>query len=138
METYSPKKFLALLQNGSQPAISDLKIVDDLSKNFHLPNPVINVLVDYVLSKNNNILSRPLCEKIGASLAREGVTTTIDAMNYLTRVMKKTTKKNTSNRSEKPEEKPNITANKKEEKPVNWDQLLDDIDDGEGGDDGKA
>ena len=138
METYSPKKFLALLQNGSQPAISDLKIVDDLSKNFHLPNPVINVLVDYVLSKNNNILSRPLCEKIGASLAREGVTTTIDAMNYLTRVMKKTTKKATSNRSEQIEEKSNITANKKEEKPVNWDQLLDDIDDGEGGDDGKA
>ena len=138
METRSPKQFLALLQNGSQPAISDLKIVDDLSKKFHLPNPVINVLVDYVLMKNNNILSRALCEKIGASLAREGVSTTIDAMNYLTRVNKKTVKETSKSKSEEVNEKQNITSENKEEQPVNWDQLLDDIDNGEGGDDGKA
>ena len=138
METRSPKQFLTLLQNGSQPALSDLRIVDDLSKKFHLPNPVINVLVDYVLSKNNNILSRALCEKIGASLAREGVTTTIDAMNYLTKVSKKTAKETSKARNEKTEEKQNIVKDKKEDSQLNWDQLLDDIDDGEGGDDGKA
>ena len=138
METRSPKQFLMLLQNGSQPAMSDLKIVDELSKNFHLPNPVINVLVDYVLSKNNNILSRALCEKIGASLAREGVTTAIDAMNYLVKASKKTTKESSKARSETKEEKQNINEHKNEEETLNWDQLLDDIDDGEGGDDGKA
>ena len=137
METRSPKEFLALLQNGSQPALSDLKIVDDLSKKFHLPNPVINVLLDYVLMKNDNILSRPLCEKIGASLAREGVTTTIDAMNYLKRVSKhhkkgETPVKEIKAASNKPVE------SKKQKKEVNWDQLLDDLDDEGGDDNGKA
>lgn len=141
METNSPKRFLALLQNGSQPASSDLKIVDDLSKKFHLTNPVINAVIDYVLSTNDNILSRALCEKIGASLAREGVTTTIDAMNYLKRVRRNA-------RQPKPElkvepQEPTTNEVNKETKdnnsnPVNWDQLLDDIDDGEGGDNGKA
>ena len=139
METNSPKRFLALLQNGSQPASSDLKIVDDLSKKFHLTNPVINAVIDYVLSTNDNILSRALCEKIGASLAREGVTTTIDAMNYLKRVRRNTRQQKVETKTE-PQE-PVVNTQKEETKetdPVNWDQLLDDIDDGEGGDNGKA
>lgn len=140
METRSPKEFLALLQNGSQPAISDLKIVDELSRKFHLPNPVINAVVDYVLSTNDNILSRALCEKIGASLAREGVTTTIDAMNYLKRVRHASRKKNSEVTTIDKEEIESKPKEEKKEVTVNWDQLLDDIDDGEGegGDNGKA
>ena len=138
METSSPKRFLALLQNGSQPASSDLKIVDDLSKKFHLTNPVINAVIDYVLSTNDNILSRALCEKIGASLAREGVSTTIDAMNYLKRV-RRGTRKNSEIKVDEIETTSNTPKQEKEQStPVNWDQLLDDIDDGEGGDNGKA
>ena len=49
-----------------------------------LPNSVANALVLYVLTKNKNILSKKLTEKIGASLVREGVTTALDALNYLT------------------------------------------------------
>ena len=138
METRSPKEFLALLQNGTQPASSDLKIVDDLSKKFHLNNSVINAIIDFVLTTNNNVLSRPLCEKIAASLAREGITTTIDAMNYLKKVSQgyKSGKK-ASSRVEEKEEK-TVQNNKKSSKtPLNWDEILDDIDDG-GTDDGKA
>ena len=138
METRSPKEFLALLQNGTQPASSDLKIVDDLSKKFHLNNSVINAIIDFVLTTNNNVLSRPLCEKIAASLAREGITTTIDAMNYLKKVSQgyKSGKK-VSSRVEEKEEK-TVQNNKKSSKtPLNWDEILDDIDDG-GTDDGKA
>ena len=136
METRSPKEFLAILQNGSQPATSDLKIVDDLSKKFHLTNSVINVVIDYVLQTNNNILSRAFSEKIAASLAREGVTTTIDAMNFL----KKAKRGNKSN--ERVNEKPvETTSNepKTEQKALNWDEMLDDLDDDNGGNDnGKA
>ena len=139
MEQRSPKAYLALLQNGSQPASSDLKIVDDLSKRFRLPNPVINAVVDFVLTTNNNVLSRSLCEKIGGSLAREGCITAIDAMNYLKKVSR-------GNKKETPtivvkEEK---AVEVKEEKPkknkpkLNWDELLDDIDDDDGGENGKA
>lgn len=141
METFSPYDFLKKLQNNTKPAPSDLKIVSDLSERYKFPNAVINVIIDYVLATNDNILSRALCEKIGASLAREGVTTTIDAMNYLKRVRRNA-------RQPKPEltvETPEPTTNKVNEEtkddnsnPVNWDQLLDDIDDGEGGDNGKA
>lgn len=139
METRSPKEFLALLQNGSQPAISDLKIVDDLSKNFKLNNCVINAIVDFVLTTNNNVLIRPLCEKIGASLAREGVTTTIDAMNYLKKVSRGNRKEKVQEISVPDREEPAKTSKKSSKTPLNWDELLDDIDDGEGGNsDGKA
>ena len=127
METRSPKEFLALLQNGSQPAISDLKIVDDLSRKFQLNNSVINVVVDYVLRTNDNILSRGLCEKIGASLAREGVVTTIDAMNYLKRVSRRMSKTPEPKVSVKKEE--TKEESKKEKEPINWDAILDDIED---------
>lgn len=135
MESRSPKEFLALLQNGSQPAMSDLKIIDDLSKKFKLNNSVINAIIDYVLMTNNNVLYRGLCEKIGASLAREGVTTTIDAMNYLKRVSKHHKKNETSVKEIK---STNKVETKKQKKEVNWDQLLDDLDDEGGDDNGKA
>lgn len=139
METRSPKEFLAILQNGSQPASSDLKIVDDLSKKFQLNNCVINVIIDYVLSTNDNILSRAFSEKIAASLAREGIETTIDAMNYLKRVSRGGRK---STNSDNLEEKPANTAQKEQksqEKELNWDEMLDDLDNDDGGEsNGKA
>ena len=136
METRSPKEFLALLQNGSKPASSDLKIVDSLSKNFHLQNGVINAVIDFVLATNNNILSRPLCEKIAASLAREGIVTTIDAMNYLIKVSRGQRKKTIS--KEKEENKPVESKPKTAKKEINWDDLLDDIEEDEGEENGKA
>lgn len=138
METRSPKEFLALLQNGSKPAFSDLKIVDSLSKNFHLNNGVINAVVDFVLTTNNNILSRPLCEKIAASLAREGVTTTIDAMNYLKKVSKGQRKKTVSKEKELESSVETTSSKKTSKKEINWDDLLDDIEEDEGDENGKA
>lgn len=137
MEITSPKDFLTLLQNGTQPASSDLRIVNDLSKKFQLNNAVINAVVDFVLQTNNNVLSRALCEKIAGSLAREGVVTTIDAMNYLKKVSHRD-KKQASIKVTK-EEKESDKPVKKEKKDINWDELLDDleIDDG-GNNNGKA
>ena len=138
METRSPKEFLALLQNGTQPATSDLRIVDDLSKKFQLNNSVINAIIDFVLTTNSNILARPLCEKIAASIAREGITTTIDAMNYLKRVSR-LGKKDTSTKVEKEKvaDKP-LEEKKNKKSPLNWDELLDDIEEDDGGENGKA
>lgn len=85
MDESTPAYFLQVLQNNTKPARADLKIVDELSKEYGFSNGVINVIIDYVLNKNNNILSRNYCEKIASSLARQKVETTIDAMNYLNR-----------------------------------------------------
>ena len=79
----------------------DLKLLNDLSGVFKLPNCVINALVDYVLTINDNVLARPLTEKIAASLVRQGVRTTIDAMNYLkkNKIKKKKSGQDDSNES---------------------------------------
>ena len=95
----------------------------------------MSTLIDYVLTVNNNILSKAYAEKIAASLAREGVTTAIDAMNYLKKIRKRGKKKepadssnnsSTSNGNEIEEiEEPTLSRREI------LDQLEEDDDDGE-------
>jgi len=93
MEDVAPAKFLQYLQQGTKPARSDIAIVDSLSKDYGFNNGIINVIVEYVLYKNSNVLSKNYAEKIAASLAREGVSTTVDAMNYLKKLTVKSQSK---------------------------------------------
>ena len=138
MESISPKDFLSVLQNGSVPATPDLKLIDSISKKFRLNNSVINAIIDYVLTTNNNVLSRPYCEKVAASLAREGITSTLDAMNYLKKISSSGKERHNQNKEIEgfaPSE--NKTTKEKDEN-LNWDQLVDDIDIEGGDDNGKA
>ena len=82
-EMASPKDVLTALQNGTKPARADLNIINSLSENYRLPNPVINVVIDFVLQMNNNVFSTYSAEKIAASLSRENIETAVDAMQYL-------------------------------------------------------
>lgn len=132
MESVSPKRFLSIIANGTKPASSDLRLVDEISKNYNLPSSVINPLIDFVLSTNNNILSRALTEKIAASLAREGITTTIDTMEFLN---------NSTNKSGKISQKFNFVKNEKkveeikttpkaveeDEENFNWEEMFEDL-----------
>lgn len=93
MEETAPAKFLQYLQQGTKPARSDIAIVNSLSKDYGFGNGIINVIVEYVLYKNSNVLSKNYAEKIASSLAREGVSTTVDAMNYLKKLCVKNTSK---------------------------------------------
>ena len=104
MEEVAPTKFLQYLQQGTKPARSDINIVYSLSKNYGFSNGVINVIVEYVLHKNKNILSQNYCEKIASSLARENILTAVDAMNYLNKMTLKTVKTK-SEKTEKTNEK---------------------------------
>lgn len=131
METLSPKEFLTILQGGATPASSDLRLIDDLSAKFHLTPGVINALIDYVLTVNNNILSRAYTEKIAASLAREGITTVIDAMNYLKKITKNKRKKETKEVKTTTKENKEETTEESEEDDVSWDELMNDIKGGE-------
>ena len=131
METVSPKDYLSILQNGCAPAKSDLKLINDISSKFYLSNCVINAVVDFVLASNNNILSRPYMEKIAASLAREGVLTTIDAMNYLRKVSKS---RKQNDREEFVAKKSPVVQTKskiketKTDDSISWNELIDQID----------
>lgn len=135
MENNAPKDYLSILQNGSKPATSDLMLINVISENFHLSNGVINALIDYTLATNNNILSKLYVEKIAASLAREGVSNAVDAMNYLNKVAsgKKKNNKEETEVVETTEDKP---EEKTQESGLDWNSLIDSID--EGGSDGKA
>ena len=137
METKSPKDYLAYLQDGTKPAAADIRLINDLSKNYHLPNPVINAVVDYVLTKADNVLSRAYAEKVAASLVRENARTAVDAMNYLRKIDKKV-------RGRKPIKKVVPVSSKKKDGSdgdpkgdsdweLDWDRIIDELN---GGDDG--
>lgn len=131
IESVSPREYLTILQNNTKPGLPDLALINILSKDFALPNPVINALIDYVLTINNNVLSKAYCEKVAGALARENVQTGVDAMEYLNRVYKSTLQ-NTNKKKviyNKPviEEVKVEANNNKEEDDISWDELLDSI-----------
>ena len=109
MEECTPYKYLKLKQNNVAPVQSDMNILSGLATRLGLTNGVINALVDYVLETNNNILSKNLIEKIGATLVRENIETALDAMNYLTSFNKRNEQKYVGS-AEISEEKPQNNA----------------------------
>jgi replication initiation and membrane attachment protein len=109
MENLSPAEFLRLLQHGNKPAPADLDLLKELTVDMGLPNSVTNALVLYVLKNNNNILSKKLTEKIGASLVRAGLATSLDTLNYLDATSKS---KKTVKSYEKPVSSPAAKSNK--------------------------
>lgn len=115
MEKTSPADFLKLLQNNTKPASSDLDIVNCLSQDYGFSNGIINALIDYALTKNNNILSKKYCEKIASSLARENVQTTVDAMNYLNKTTLSKVAKTTTVKKAESDTKVKETSNVSDE-----------------------
>ena len=119
---------LKVLQGGTKAAPSDIKIIETLSKDYQLNNGVINVIVDFVLSMNKNILSRGYAEKMAASFNREGIETAIDAMNYCNEVL---TSKSKSNKSRKKNNVSNTDSRESGENSTSsvisqkeWDELF--------------
>lgn len=126
-ESKSPIEILQILQGGTKVAPSDIAIIKTLSMDYHLPNGVINVIIDFVLSMNKNVLSRAYAEKMAASFNREGIETTIDAMNYCNELLqnwsgnkKKRQKKNENNS----EIKENIDIEENSSLDEEWDKLF--------------
>jgi len=146
-ENTSPIEVLKLLQGGTKAAPADIRIIETLSKDYGLSNGVINVIIDFVLSMNNNVLSRAYCEKIAASFNREGIETTIDAMNYLNNILagRKKNKKNKSsninikkkNNEDDEEIETNNKNNSGQVSKEEWNELFEDEDKG-GDEDGAS
>lgn len=128
MEEKSPVSFLAILQGNTKPANSDVMIANSLSKDYGFPNGIVNTIIEYVLTKNNNVLSKNYCEKVASSLARENVETTVDAMNYLNKLV--LSSKNKTIKSEQKNTKINNEENKNsnEVSDNELDDLLKDLD----------
>lgn len=100
MESTTPFEFLKLMQNNVSPVASDCKILNNLSIKLGLQNGPINAIIEYVLTHYDNRLSSALCEKIAASIVRNGFVTALDTSNFLLKNVdyksKKTNDQNTT------------------------------------------
>lgn len=83
LDSITPYELLKEKQGGSEPVFHDLMIVETLMVQLGLKPAVVNVLIEYVLGKNNNRLSKRYCEAIGSSWARKHIETSMDAYHEL-------------------------------------------------------
>ncbi len=103
-ENTTPYDFLKSKYKGSNPTSRDLKLLETLLVDLNLKPAVVNVLIDYVLKKNDNKLNQAFVETIAGQWKRMGIETAEDAMNTAIREHKKYSKKITnSNVSKKAE-----------------------------------
>ena len=94
-ENTTPYDFLKSKYKGSNPTSRDLKLLESLLIDLELKPAVVNVLVDYVLRKNDNKLTTSFVETIAGQWKRAGVETAKDAMELAEKEHKKYNKLNT-------------------------------------------
>ena len=99
-ENTSPYDFLRNKYNGVPPTPRDLKLLEDLLEDLKLSPAVVNVLIDYVLRKNNNKLNRSYVETIAGQWKRSGVETADDAMTLASKENKKIKVETKNNKKE--------------------------------------
>ena len=83
LDSLTPYELLKNKQGGKEPVFHDLMSVETLMVQLGLKPAVVNVLIEYVLGKNQNRLSKRYCEAIGASWARQKIETAMDAYHAL-------------------------------------------------------
>ncbi len=92
-ENTTPYDFLKSKYHGAEPAPRDLKLLEYLATDLGLNASVINVLVDYVLKSNDNILSKAYVETIAGQWVRLKIETAEQAMKTAEKQHKKNREK---------------------------------------------
>ena len=92
-ENTSPKDFLESKYHGATPTARDLRLLEMLLIDLELTPAVVNVLIDYVLKKNNNKLTASYVETIAGQWKRAGIKTAKEAMEFAEKEHKKAMKK---------------------------------------------
>ena len=92
-ENTSPYDFLRYKYHNVKPTSRDLKLLEKLIIDLELTPAVVNVLIDYVLRKNNNKLTEGYVETIAAQWKRAGLKTAVEAMEFAEKEHKKLQKK---------------------------------------------
>lgn len=83
LDSITPYELLKDKQGGKEPVYRDLMIVETLMNQLGLKPAVVNVLLEYVLGKNDNRLSKRYLETIGSSWTRKHIETAMDAYREL-------------------------------------------------------
>lgn len=92
-ENTTPYDFLRRKYHGAKPTGRDLKLLEKLIIDLELSPAVVNVLIDYVLRKNNNRLTDGYVETIAAQWKRAGLKTAKEAMEFAEKEHKKSLNK---------------------------------------------
>ncbi len=92
-EKTSPYDFLKSKYKGARPTTRDLKLLEYLVVDLELKPAVVNVLVDYVLKRNNNKLNQAFIETIAGQWKRLNIKTAAEAMSVAEKEHQKYTKK---------------------------------------------
>ena len=102
-EKLNPVDFLRNKYGGAKPTNRDIKLIENLMIDLEMPSAVVNVLLDYVLRKNNNKLATNYIETIAGQWKRAGLKNASEAMDFAEKENKKFTKKlNTVKASKEP------------------------------------
>ena len=96
LKELDPFEFLKIKQNNQDASFQDIKLLEDLAYVSKLNPEVINVLIDYVMLKQDNKLPYNYVMKVASSLANAGVKTAEEAMSYFYKIRDKYTTKTQS------------------------------------------
>ena len=88
-ENTKPYDFLKSKYHGVTPTNRDLKLLETLCCDLNLKPGVVNVLIDYVLKKNDNKLNKNFVEAIAGQWVRSRVKTAKEAMSLAEKEQKK-------------------------------------------------
>ena len=81
-ESYTPFEYLSK-RDGVNPVGPDLQLLIELRNQFTLPSSVINVIIEFALQKNDNILPKQYVLKLASSLQRNKISNAYDAITKL-------------------------------------------------------
>lgn len=113
-ENTTPYDFLKIKYKGATPTSRDLRLLETLLVDLNLQPAVVNVLIDYVLKKNNNKLTQSFVETIAGQWKRCNIETVVEAMELA--------KKENNKYNKKIETKKTKNISTSEELPVWFDQ----------------
>jgi len=95
-ENTSPRDFLKIKNKGVDPSPKELRILEYLLVDVGLQPAVVNVLIDYVLKKNNNKLVQSYIETIAGQWKRCNIETAQEAIELARKESNKKVNKSTN------------------------------------------
>lgn len=101
----TPVEFLTLKNGGMPPIPQDVNLIDQLHSKTNLPDPVINVLLDFSLITQDNKLMQSYIMMIAGTLMRSRIQTAVDTMIYFNNLGKSDRRKKDTYYEIKKEEK---------------------------------
>lgn len=114
LERISPKQLLEDLSSGKTVSKQDLRVVNEVMEESGLPEPVINILIHYVLLNSNMKLNKPYLSKIASHWSRINIKTAKEALSVAKRE-----KEHLRKRKQAPAPKPAVEHSFIKEEPFN-------------------